>query len=440
MPKNSIAIVEILKEVIFSDKIRIEFKMNDKDFSRKRKQPFGEVLLFMFNLLRKSLAIEIDSFINHLNSKLESKPIKNFTKSAFVQKRQKINPAVFKYLSRVIMENTYVERNINVQLFYGYRLLAVDGSMITLPYTENLKNVFGVSKNNTKTVLVQGRASVLYDVLNRLALDSSLNNSALGERQLALKHSDYWAKNDLIIYDRGYVGYDFQYEHFKKNIDYLIRTSLTHSDLIKDFVKTKKQSAIVDLFPNQKHAIVDKQYTKETSLKVRLIRIVLSNGEIEVLMTSLLDSQIFPASIFKELYFLRWGIETFYDELKNKLKLEYFTGYSKASIEQDFFCTIFISNLQSTIINDLQDDLKLKNKNTKLDYKINTNLSYGFLKNRILELLFKEAPLDEVFEELENLFLKNTVPIRLNRNNKRKAGKYLNRKRPLVLKNQKDAI
>jgi hypothetical protein len=37
MPKNSIAIVEILKEVIFSDKIRIEFKMNDKDFSRKRK-------------------------------------------------------------------------------------------------------------------------------------------------------------------------------------------------------------------------------------------------------------------------------------------------------------------------------------------------------------------------------------------------------------------
>ncbi|MGA9639201.1 hypothetical protein [Flavobacterium sp.] len=48
-----------------------------------------------------------------------------------------------------------------------------------------------MSKNNTKTVLVQGRASVLYDVLNRLALDLSLNNSELGERQLALKHSDH---------------------------------------------------------------------------------------------------------------------------------------------------------------------------------------------------------------------------------------------------------
>ncbi|MFE3871620.1 hypothetical protein ACFX5F_10330 [Flavobacterium sp. ZS1P70] len=80
------------------------------------------------------------------------------------------------------------------------------------------------------------------------------------------------------------------------------------------------------------------------------------------------------------------------------------------------------------------------NENTKLDYKINTNLSYGFLKNRILELLIKEAPLESVFKELENLFLQNTIPIRKNRNNKREVGKYNKRIRPKVLKNQKDAI
>ena len=175
-------------------------------------------------------------------------------------------------------------------------------------------------------------------------------------------------------------------------------------------------------------------------MKVRLIRIDLPSGEIEILMTSLLDSKKNPTTMFKELYFLRWGIETFYDELKNKLKLEYFTGYSTISILQDFFCAIFISNLQSVIVNDLQEELKIKNQNTKLYYKINTNLSYGFLKNRILELLFKEAPLEQVFNELETLFLQNTIPIRENRNNKRDVGKYRNRIRPLVLKNQKDAI
>jgi hypothetical protein len=47
--------------------------------------------------------------------------------------------------------------------------------------------------------------------------------------------------------------------------------------------------------------------------------------------------------------------------------------------------------MQLIILNDLEEELKVKNQNTKLDYKINTNLSYGFLKNRILELLFKEG-------------------------------------------------
>jgi hypothetical protein len=35
--------------------------MKDKDFTRERKQPFGAALLFMLNLLRKSLAVEIDN-------------------------------------------------------------------------------------------------------------------------------------------------------------------------------------------------------------------------------------------------------------------------------------------------------------------------------------------------------------------------------------------
>ena len=90
--------------------------------------------------------------------------------------------------------------------------------------------------------------------------------------------------------------------------------------------------------------------------------------------------------------------------------------------------------------NDLQEELKIKNKGKKYDQKINTNLSYGFLKNRILELLFKEAPFEQVFSDLESLFLKNTIPIRPNRNNKREVGKYRNRIKPLVLKNQKDTI
>ncbi|MES2064468.1 MAG: hypothetical protein V4456_21300 [Bacteroidota bacterium] len=37
---------------------------------------------------------------------------------------------------------------------------------------------------------------------------------------------------------------------------------------------------------------------------------------------------------------MRWGIETFIDELKNKLKMEYFSGYSDHTILQDINCAV----------------------------------------------------------------------------------------------------
>jgi hypothetical protein len=386
------------------------------------------------------LPIEIDNFVNFINLSKGSFKIQNFTKSAFVQKRRKINPDVFKHLSEVIIKNTYIPSNLSIKRFNGLRILAVDGSKITLPFTQELKLFFGESKNQYETSIVQAMSSVLYDVLNHLAIDSVLENIKTGERDLALKHKSHWKQNDLIIYDRGYPSYDFKYEHIKAGIDYLIRVKKNHSKLVSSFVGSKKRTQIVDIKPQEKHIFTGKEYDKNTKIRVRLVRVDLPNGEVEVLMTSLLDSQIYPASMFKELYFLRWGVETFYDELKNKLKVEFFTGYSKITIQQDFFCAIFISNLQSVIVNGLEEEMKVMNANTKLDYKINTNLSYGFLKNRILELLIKEAPLESVFKELENLFLQNTIPIRKNRNNKREVGKYNKRIRPRVLKNQKDAI
>jgi hypothetical protein len=84
--------------------------MNKTDFSRTRKQPFGDMLLFMFNFIRKSLPIEIDNFVNFINSNKDS------------------------VIIIIIIENYYVENKPDVKLFYGFRIIAVDGSKITLPF------------------------------------------------------------------------------------------------------------------------------------------------------------------------------------------------------------------------------------------------------------------------------------------------------------------
>lgn len=111
MQKNSILIIKKLREEIFSKEIISNYKVNKQDFTRKRKQSFDQVLLFMLNLLRKSMAIEINNFLEYLNSKLEFQKIESFTSSAFVQKRKKIKPEVFNHLSSVITDNYYVQGN-----------------------------------------------------------------------------------------------------------------------------------------------------------------------------------------------------------------------------------------------------------------------------------------------------------------------------------------
>ncbi|MGX8249036.1 transposase, partial [Escherichia coli] len=71
-------------------------------------------------------------------------------------------------------------------------------------------------------------------------------------------------------------------------------------------------------------------------VELRLIRVELASGESEVLLTSLLDRQAFPAEVFADLYHRRWGIETDYRRLKQTLCLDNFSGRSVTAVKQDF--------------------------------------------------------------------------------------------------------
>ncbi|HLS11623.1 MAG TPA: IS4 family transposase [Flavobacteriaceae bacterium] len=435
--KTAIFIFEKIKTEIYSNSLKIEFRVSKEHFTRNRKQRFPILLLFMLNFLKKSLALEIENFIGLFSPNPDSK----FTKSAFVQARKKIKPEVFDRLSQVLLNEFYTDNEPAIKLWKGFRLLAIDGTRMTLPITNELKRIYGETKNQHDTVLVQARCSVIYDVLNKYVLDGIIGPTKRGERDLALTHLEHCKSKDLIIYDRGYPSYDFIHQHLKRNLDYLMRVKLSFSKVVKDFEKSGKKSLVVEMYPGKNTKISDKEYTRNSAIKVRLIRIELGKGNVEILMTSLLNSKLYPTGQFKELYFKRWGVETFYDEFKNKLKVEHFSGYSNQSILQDFKATLFVSNVQTLIVSELEDELKENNQGKKYDYKINTNISYGLLKNRIVALFFDEKSTEtNIVEELKVLFKSHLVPIRPDRKLERKPGKYRARIKPKIPKNQKDAI
>jgi hypothetical protein len=249
---------------------------------------------------------------------------------------------------------------------------------------------------------------VLYDLSNKFAIDGFLSALSTGEGTLALNHPTFSKTGDLIIYDRGYPSFDLIYEHFQRGIDFPIRVKIDFSNVTRKSYRSGLNSDTVKIYPGKNTNFSDKAYSKDTFKQVRLIRVELPSGEVEIRMSSLFDMKKWPDSIFKELYFLRWGIETFYDEPKDKIKVEYFSGYSPHSILQDFYAALFVSNVQSLLIGEINDESAEKSTGNKYQYKVNGNLSYGFLKNGIITLFFRNKEMHVIVSEPKELFKKHT--------------------------------
>jgi hypothetical protein len=108
---------------------------------------------------------------------------------------------------------------------------------------------------------------------------------------------------------------------------------------------------------------------------------------------------------------------------------------------QNFYCTLFSSNIQSLLVSEANDALReqlLTNK--KNEYNINTILSLGIIKTKIIDLFMKDVDAKFVLKDLEKLFLKTLIPIRPNRSFSRNTQKYRTRAKPSVLKNYKPVV
>ncbi|EJL68059.1 hypothetical protein [Chryseobacterium populi] len=188
--------MEKIQKEFFSASLQEAHKMNNKDFTRNRKQSFVNTLLLMINFLTKSLSLEIENFVHYL--KREISTAVPFTKSAFVQCRKKISPDVFRHLSGLLVNEFYTD-NSEVELLEGFRILAIDGSRISLPITQELEKHYGKTSNQSDTYIIQAKVSVLYDVLNNFVLDGVLSNVSIGKREMTLEHLHHCKIGDLII-------------------------------------------------------------------------------------------------------------------------------------------------------------------------------------------------------------------------------------------------
>ena len=430
--KASIDFITTCRQFIYSSSTQELFRVDKSDFTRRRKLPFEIVVLSMLKLLRKSLAAEI----HHIFSDLDLY-VKKVTSSAFIQSRKKLKPELFYALNNLIATEYYKDNDENVQLYKGMRLLSIDGSSVNLPLTPAIKKLYGTYINQKETDTVVARVSILYDVLNDIVLDGLLRPYSEGEVTLSREHFTHAQKGDLIIMDRAYPSFESAYLLQEKGIHFLFRCKASFSNELIAFSKSGKTEMIVEIKAKQNKCFKELPYTKDSVIKVRLLRIKLDSGEIEILMTSLLDAKSFPHRIFKDLYCKRWKVETYYDRFKNIISVESFSGTSNQFIQQEFNCALYMSNMQTILTQEAQQEVEEKYKDRQYEYKINHSLSLGFIRERLLHLYTNFHESEKIMLELKELFVLHIVPIRPGRKNIRDIEKYRNRIPPKQFKNRR---
>jgi len=214
--------------------------------------------------------------------------------------------------------------------YKGHRIFAIDGTELELANSNELTDYFGKARSTTSP---RAKASVLCDVINGSIIHAEIASSHSAERDLAIKHLEYFKKhitrNDIVIFDRGYPSKKLIGYSIKNNITFLMRVSKSFNFEIDN--------------TNEKDFDIYLENDR-VRLEIRVIKLVLETGEIETLITNI-DRRVFKQDAFMELYFLRWGIETRYDVIKNKLQIEDFSGKTVVSVLQDFYATMYLCNI-----------------------------------------------------------------------------------------------
>ena len=380
-------IVQKLTNKIFSADFLAQHRKSEKDFTRNRSLTFPRLISFMLNMVNGSIQSELSRFFQVVYDNPIS--MNSVSTAAFCKARKKFSHTAFKALNACLTDTFY--DSSQVRKWHGHRLLAVDGSVTSIPGTPELLEYFGKArKHSTKPAV---RISQLYDVQNKLSIDLQIDPHTTGERDQAVKHLEYTEKDDLILYDRGYPAVWLFILHQMKSVDFCARATVDSSNILKAFLCSGKNEDTV-LFPcvEKSRRRCKKEGLPTSPIKIRLIRVVLPSGQIEILMTSLLDKDTYPYEVFKDLYHQRWGIEEDYKLMKSRLVIENFSGVSVEAVLQDIHAKVLTKNIAAVAIFEADIIKDIKYKHRKHQYKINVIYTLSQLKDNIVRFLLCTAP------------------------------------------------
>jgi hypothetical protein len=234
---------------------------------------------------------------------------------------------------------------------------AIDGSYHTLPATQEIRKAFDPESGYDK----KGKGhypkcliTTAYDALRKFPIDLTVTSIHEDETEQATqKLIPSIPGGGVILFDRGYAGYQFldsvaQYDGF-----FVLRNKATCTfKVVEDFVKSKKKEDLIEFRPNKRYLTKNSGKTFHSEkLLLRIIRLENKQGEVSVIITNLLDIQKYLRQEIIDLYFRRWEVETHYLDNKCTIEIETFHSKSVNGIKQEFFAAAIMTIITRIVMN-----------------------------------------------------------------------------------------
>ena len=421
MKKHHIVVKETLLNCITEmDSCRYLYAVNPKqDFTRNRKLSFKNLITFLLYMGGNSIRKELIEYFDFNSDAI--------TSSALVQQRDKLLPCALEQLL-----NSFNNSFMHAKTYKGYRLLAVDGTSISTPYNpEDKDSHFQVRKRKGYNLL---HINAMYDLYNQIYTDAIIQPRRNLDEYSAAAHmvdrSDITGKV-LLIADRGYENYNLFAHAQEKGWKYLVRVKdVNSSGMLRSFdlpstdefdvninlimttkqtKETKKNSHLYKFVPStSRFDYLDSHNNTFYPISLRVLRIKITDSLYETLITNLEYEQFLPCDI-KELYSLRWGIETSFRKLKYSIGLVNFHSKKSNCITQEIFARIIMHNFCEIITS----HIIVSTKSQLYDYRVNFSFAVFICRKFMISLPNARAP------DIEALLGKNALPVRKGRSSPR---------------------
>jgi hypothetical protein len=234
----------------------------------------------------------------------------------------------------------------------GRPLKAVDGSALTLADTPKNRKAYPPLQCSDKPSFPMMRIVVLFSILSGALSAVASGSWAASELALFSSLSQHLSAGDILLGDRGFGCYPLiAWAKLTLGVDFIGRTTrrvdgrqrlrrLAPNDWLILWKRNPKPSPWLS-------ALQWARLPKEMTLRIVKGRCHCKGFRVRqiVLVTTLLDPQLYPAQEILQAYLRRWRLEMCLDDLKTTLKMESLRSRSPQMAQKEVFTRLIAHNL-----------------------------------------------------------------------------------------------